>query len=171
VDEREAEGEDQRRGGAGRERHERPLGVACLAQAPGGVADCEQHQRGDAERLQRDVVGEEADAEAEAATRQRPAQQADGHHEQRREIGIRAGNRHLRDRSRLDDHTADTEADEAREQLRAQTWHYPPGPWGRVRIWTKSRLRTSAYGLTWISWVSVPSLSIRVTFPIGKPCG
>ena len=47
----------------------------------------------------------------------------------------------------------------------------PPGPCGRVRIWTKSRLRMSAYGRRWISWVSVPSLRMRWICPIGRPTG
>ena len=171
LHEREADAEGERRGGADGERHERPLGVARLAQAPGAVADAEQHERGDAERLQRDDVGEQADAEAEDAARQRAAQQADGHDEQRREVGVGAGDRQLRDRRRLHDDAEHAERGEAQRAAAASATRHASGPRGRVRICTKSRLRTSAYGRRWISCVSVPSWSIRVTWPIGRPTG
>ena len=41
----------------------------------------------------------------------------------------------------------------------------------RVRTWTNSRRRRSAYGLTCASCESVPASSTRVTAPIGMPGG
>src|SRR4051794_13516664 len=71
-------------GGADGERHERPLGRARLAPATGPVADEQQHQRREPERLHEREVEEQAGPEADHRAGHRAAQQPRGHHDQRR---------------------------------------------------------------------------------------
>ena len=175
LHEREADERDRRRGGADRERHERALRVAQLAQAAGAVADGRAAPARRPERLQQRDVDEQADAEAEAPRRRasrtagRPTATTSG---ERSALTPKSGTCEIA--GDLDDARADAGRQARQAQPRAAAvgasrGRSPLG--GLVRTWTKSSRRRSANGAQVDSWLSVPSSSIRVTTPIGMPGG
>ncbi len=167
LHEREADAEGERRDRADGQRHERALGVARLAQAPGAVADGEQHERVTRASAAR-RVDEQADSEAEAAAGQRAAQQADRHHQERRQVGVRAGDRKLRDRRRLHDDATDASATGGRGAGGRR--RHAPCPSGRVRT-ARSRGRAcSRTGEVHLFGVGA-LVSMREMTPIGSPRG
>ena len=86
----------------------------------------------------------------------RSGEQADGHDDQGSEVGGDAEQGHLRDGGELEDHGDDAEDPQPDGHGDAHgqgTCAVSSGAvFGRVRIWTKSSLRTSAKGRTWTRW-------------------
>src|SRR4051794_13128756 len=139
----------QRGGRPDGERHERALRVARLAQAPGQVADQQQHQRRQPERLDEREVEEQPRAEADDGAGHRAAEQPGGHDDERREVRDAAEDRDLRDGDDLEQRAAECEGGQPRGE---RGRHVVGSRVGFVSTCTKFSRRRLANGRRWTRW-------------------
>src|SRR4051794_32868228 len=144
LDRAEAELGEEGQPHAEERRHQRAVDLEALAEAAGGGAGREQHQRAAAERRDQQAVEQEPDREAADRPRQGAAEEAQDHDQRRQHIGADVEGRNLGEEGELEDDADDDDRDQADEDVWGEDHRRDPP----VKTWTRSRSRRSAKGLT-----------------------